>query len=164
MTEPETTELSEPQPVSLTPGDPSKIKPRLTIVETVSYQPPNRQASQVSSGFSRDLETYEQPYEREMVATEEWQPLINEQCWVKECSLVHVTNEEGRYLQVNPSEEEQEATAAKVLEISFGTANLLGHWEVRPGEAFRGTPSHPKALFIRCRSGEACFTLHVFPR
>lgn len=152
------------EPTGMKPGDPTQIQPRLTIVETVYYQTPNTPASQVSSSFMRSLETHEQPYERKMVATEEWQPLINEQCWVKECSLILVTNEEGRYLQVNPTEEEREATAAKVLEISFDITNLTGDWEVPPGETFRGNPRHPQALFIRCRSGEARFTLHVFPR
>ena len=86
--------------------------------------------------------------------------------------MLVVHNTEGKFLQVNPTDEEREEAARKVLEICFAVPiHELGMaikteftWLVLPGESMRGYPSHPKELYIRSQLGVAKYTIHLLPR
>lgn len=139
------------------------LKSRLTVVESLYHQASGEEGMMVSSRFSRDLESDDQAYgPRRLKATEEWQPL---DCgWVEEMGMVSITNEEGKRLQVNPTEKEKEATAKKVLELAL-TPNPDSLWSflIPPGESFRGYPSTQK-LWIRSQSGITRFSNFVIPK
>lgn len=134
---------------------------RLTVVDTVYYQSPDMPATSAESRFSRELDnTDQQPYVRRTKVTEEWAAL---DCgWLNECSMLLLVNEEGRGLQKIPTPEEKKEIAFKVLEIRFGSE--LVEWLIPPGESLRGYPVNPNQMFVRCRSGEAKLTIHLFPR
>lgn len=145
----------------------TKIKDRITVVDMLYHQRVDKKIRLIESRFSRELEISKQPYEREFEATEEWQPL---DCgWLEgKVGMLAITNDEGRFLEVIPTEEEREAVALKVLEIAYdpGDPNhhIPGSWLVPPGESMRGSPSHAESLEIRCQSGTAKFTLHLLPK
>ena len=143
--------------------NPTKIKPRLTVLETVYHQTPSKQPHTVATTSVRICETHEQVYTRELIATEEWQPVVDKCCWLDSYSLIHVKNEAGTGLVANPSEKEQAAIDAQVLELSFSEDNV-GSFHLGPGETFRGNPQGPNHLLIRSLSGDTDYTLTVFPR
>lgn len=110
--------------------------------------------------FRRDCETDEQPLSRQFVATEEWQPL--ELFWLAGAGKVgYLVIENSEEFGWNPTKEQREKVAMKVIELTFDGEHCF---EVRPGEQFPSSPSHPEELRIRCRSGEAKYVLTAFPR
>ena len=134
-------------------------KSRLTVVETVYHQNPKEQPTCVDSRHTQVIEGDEQVWQRRCKVGEEWTPI--DQGWIEACSCFHVRNDEGRFL-INPTDAEREEVAARVLEIAF--AGQVQHaWLVRPGMTFRGEPSEARSLLIRCRSGEARYTVTFFP-
>ena len=154
-------------------GNPPKseapIPDRLTVVETVYHRSIGQEPSMFDSRFSRELKTRDQPYgPRRLVATEKW--ALVDLGWVKSAGMIVVRNEEGQHLQANPTEQERAETRRKVLEIAWQEtvdnpeieepSNYS--WLVPPGESFRGYPACSK-LLIRCRSGNAKYTLFVVP-
>lgn len=145
------------------------VKDRLTVVESVYHQPFGEDPVEIPSRFSRNLKTREQLYCRRLVATEKWEPL---DCgWLGNAvGMLVVSNNEGKNQQVNPTNEEREVLAAKVLELfcSQGDRTMLSaarqaHWLVPPGESMRGCPAAAQKIHIRCQSGTAKFTLHLIP-
>jgi len=145
------------------------LKNRLTVVGSIYFVAANEQPESVDTGFSRDLASEEQPYRRRLKATEEWQRL---DCgWIKEASQVFIANEEGKGLQVNPTDEEREDIARRIIEVSFcedgegpNDTFISSVWLVSPGESMRGLPSRVDRLCVRCQHGTARFTLYIVPR
>lgn len=145
----------------------SVIKPpfrdRMTVVEKVYHQPKDGEASCFETVFEQFLDSDESPYSRRTKVSEEWQEL--KYGWLTDderpVGMVCVRNEEGRYLQRNPSDEERQVMSAKVLEI--GTHDLAIH-QVLPGQTARFTPVPEVPLYIRCRDGECSYTLFAVPR
>lgn len=134
---------------------------RVTVVEQVYHQILNGQPHLVESRFSRDLESDEQAYERRLKVGEAGVPL---DCgWVTKASQLLIINEEGRNLQVNPTDEERKKLSEKVLEVYY-VQSLTSPWLVLPGESMRGCPSTLEGLRIRSQSGIIRFTLHVIPK
>lgn len=149
------------------PSTKKPLRDRLTVVSHVYHQRAGKDPKSIESKFCRDLESKGQLYEREMEATEEWQPL---DCgWVTDVGMMVVLNQEGQNLQVHPTDEEREATAKKVLELAYdfhdGTGPCgLHSWLIPPGESFQGFPSQAASLYIRSQSGVAEYTLYLIPR
>lgn len=136
------------------------IKDRLAVVETAYHQQFGKQPHSIETRFSRQLSTQNQLYERQLVATEEWYPL---DCgWLESTGMMVLVNNEGKFLQVQPTDEEREAAERKVLEVSYQDAphNV---WLILPRESMRAQPGDVRKLRIRCQSGVARFTLCLFP-
>ena len=134
---------------------------RVTVVEQVYHQILNEQPHLVESRFSRGLQSDEQAYERRLKVDEGGMPL---DCgWLTEASQLLIINEEGRNLQVIPTDEERKELAKKVLEIFFGD-RPDNCWLVPPGESMRACSNTLHALKIRSQSGTIRFTLHVIPK
>jgi hypothetical protein len=118
------------------------------------------------SRFGRMLVTEEQPFVRKSKIGLEWQPL--ETGWVKDCACILLINEEGKLGHVYPTEEEKREVAERIIEL--GTVNgtddsAVADWEIPPGESFRGSPALDlRLLRIRCRQGEARYTLVLVPK
>ncbi len=157
------------------PGESEEVSPpkrplqdRLTVVSHVYHQRVGRNPKVIECKFTRDLESRQQVYERELEATEEWQPL--DHGWLKDSvRMLVITNQEGQNLQVHPTDEEREATAKRVLCLAYGSNNgphpcLDCCWLVPPGESFQGFPSQISQLCIRSQSGITEYTLYLIPR
>lgn len=144
---------------------PPALKSRLTVICTVYHQPLAEGAASAESHFARWLETDEQPCIRRLKATPEWQPI--EGLWLTESGMLCLTNDEGRFPQVQPTDEERRAAATKVLEVGVlmesGVPVTL-FARILPGESARFQPHDLTALRIRCRAGVAKYTASVFPR
>lgn len=133
---------------------------RLVVVETVYHQPADAEPTAAESRFGRWLTTDEQPYVRRGRIGEEWQPLVAaEACWLDQSSMVVITNQEGGF-HLQPTEQQQAEMDARVLEVGREGSVLL---VVPPGESARFQPWDLTALRVRCRSGEAKYTVAIFP-
>lgn len=137
---------------------------RLTVVEMVYHRPYGEETLAVDTRFTRKVDSGEQPYQRlchkpTNMATEEWKEL--DFGWLKESiGMIVIVNNEGFY-PLNPTEEEEKEVESRVIEIGYSEKDT---WEIPPRESFRGTPSNPSGLRIRCRSGMAKYTLTVLPK
>jgi hypothetical protein len=151
-------ETPVPEEISGMPKISPPPKNRLTVVETVYHQVSGEQPQSVESRFDRELQSDEQMYQRCKVATEEWQPL--DLGWVPDPGTIVIENNEGILQQVNPTPEQQEELAKKILVLSQDSG--LG-FEVRPGESFRFSHDAPGVLLLRCRSGSARYRISVIP-
>ncbi len=137
------------------------MRDRITVVEQVTYQQNNREPNSSRNTYVRYVESAEQLYHRiEVIATEEWQPLIPNGCWILNVGCLLIISEGTKFI-LQPTEEEQAEADAKILEITDCRDNS---WLVYPKETFRGSPTHPEELLIRSQSGEARYTITVFPK
>jgi len=137
------------------------IKDSLTVVETIYHRPIAEEPSAIDNRYCRELDTKEQPYgPRKFTIENEWQSL--DTGWLKEnVGMFVLTNEEGRKLSVNPSEEEKKETSAHILEVGFmGSSDV---WLVPPKESFRGYPKDVTRVRVRCQQGQAKCKLFVIP-
>ena len=130
----------------------------LTVVETVYHQPAGEEPTAVSVQFVRPLETQEQPYVRKIKVGEQWQPL--DLGWVEQPGMILLVNDEGKFTQVNPTDEERAEAESKVIAVG----NDSGSWLVYPGSCFRGEAAPFSDVAVRCKSGVARATIHVYPR
>ena len=135
------------------PIDASKYEPReglkskLTIVEMVYFRAPGESAIGIESRYSRELATDEQPCERRLKATENWQAL--DTGWLKKVGTIVITN--------------REATIGEILEVAYCDSPQDG-WLILPGESMRALPKDVKRLMVRSHSKVIRFTAHFFPR
>lgn len=142
------------------------LKPRITVVETLYHQGVlGETPTTVTCQFSRELESDEQPYQRRCKVGEDPQPL--DIGWIEEVGEIHIQNEEGRSLQVQPTNEEKAESAKKVLWIVLhnkASSYWPGLLRIPAGESQRLLPIYPEELWISSRSGTTRFTITVFPR
>ncbi len=138
----------------------AQSKNRETVVETVCHRVVGEEATSLETGYSRDLESDEQVYERRAVATEKWQPL---DCgWLEgNVGLLIIRNEGGKSPQVNPTEAEKEELAKRVIEIAYPVS---GRWLIPPGASMRGYPIDASNLAIRCQHSTAKYRLFLIPK
>lgn len=120
---------------------------RLTVVEMVYFQLVGENPIGAESRYVRGLTTEEQPCERRLKATENWQHL--DRGWLEQVSTLVISN--------------REKVAEKVLEVAYCDAPH-DCWLVLPGESMRATPSDATRIMVRSQSGTTRFTAHLFPR
>lgn len=141
-------ESDQPEPEQSEP----KQKPqpdRITVVESVYHQRFTKQPTGVESRFSRNLDTREQPYTRQLTATKDWQPL---DCgWLKSVGMLVISND--------GSEND--------LLVGYGRGHDV-NWIIPPGESMRGYPFDASSLRVCCQNVDdetatAEFTVHLFP-
>lgn len=139
------------------------MQDRITVIEQVYHQPEGKSPTLSDSRYDRLLESKGQPYKRiELEVSEEWQPLIPQGCWLDKPGMIFITNEEGRYFAVNPTQEELEAINRRVLLISERQTDL-DSWMVHPRESFKGNHTNPLGLKVRCEKGQAKYNITVYP-
>lgn len=144
----------------------------VTIVSTVYHRAsPHDESTSVLCNFGRDLASDEQPCgPRTVKVGEEWQPL--ELGWLKDCvGMVIITNEEGRFPQRKPSEEEKAEAAERMLQVAvvmmvdWATEHLTVPFAlVLPTETLCFCPADASALRVRCRKGTAKVTITLLPK
>lgn len=152
-------------------------KSRITVVDMVYHQPADLPPTTMlgdAMRFSRELESDEQPYERRLLATEDWKPL---DCgWISKVGMLLLRNDEG-FFSVRPTPEQRAEVALRVIEITFdyclnpSDSPLCSSTDpygrcilVPPGESCRFFPEDAKSLRVRCRSGRAQYTISLSPR
>ena len=138
---------------------------RLTVKTVLYHQQPGEQPTQVERSYSRSLATKDQPYSHKIDVGDAALPVPMETGWIQNpanIGTVVIQNEEGFFLQTNPTQEQKDEAAKKVLELFTmeGTPPIL----IYPREDVRICPSDYSKLRIRCQSGSAKFTLWLFPR
>ena len=141
-----------------------------TVVEMDTHQLPRESGVTSESRYQRRCHSDEQVYQRTITLDEKWRPL--DTGWVKEPALVKISNEEGIYWQVVPTQEEREEVETHVIEICFLPADVLERSperpppdiEVPPAESSRFCPGCPERISIRCRSGLAKAKIFVVPK
>lgn len=137
------------------------------VVESVYHQGAGEEPTAVESRFFRLLQTDEDPYLRRTKVGEDWKAVSCD--WVDRPSVLTLSNEEGRGLQVQPTPEQAAATAAKVILVGVevegvGVSLVLPFARIEPGESCRFCPADVGRLRLRSLSGEARYSLGAFPR
>ena len=146
---------------------------RLVCLDKVVFRSPTGGSiAPLDIGFTRILETDDQPYQRRIEVDWGWH--LVDLGWLDGgCSMIVVQNREGIFTQVQPTQEERDEAARKIVELSFWEipakesprykSETSGRWLIYPTECFRGSPSSSQ-LFLRCRHGKARCTITAFPR
>lgn len=137
---------------------PVVLKSRMTVVDSVYFQPPHEEATVTDCRFSCELESDEQPYQRQMKVGETWQPL--DRGWLDSAAMLVVRNDEGRFTQEQPTREDRAKAAAKVVVLAFGDRPAV---LVRPGRSARFEPNLLEEITLRCESGTARVTVTLIP-
>lgn len=138
---------------------------RITIVETVSFQPLSSEAVSFQNSSSKILDTEEQPFVRKAKLGPDWAKV--EKGWIQRASLMLLTNEEGKTFQVQPSAEQLEEVSSRIIEVFFGSQpypDTAPHCLVFPTMSLRITPNDIDSVFVRCKGvGGAKYTLLLTP-
>lgn len=135
---------------------------RVTIIAQVYCQQTDEDPIVGECRFMRWLETLEQAVSRTIQIGEQWAPL--DMLWLKTCSMVMLTNEEGRRFVRVPTKRQLEAAEAKVVKIGKQTEHgveLIGQIRARHIALFE--PEDVHALRLRCVSGVAKVTMRLVP-
>lgn len=134
---------------------------RMTVVETVSYSPPNEESVGFDSRFGKLLKTTEQPYMRRTVIGVGWQPLDLGWLKDKEVAMIMIYNLESlRGLARQPTEKQKSEILEKVIEVSF-SKKKDELFLIYAGESARFLPSG--TIYLRSRSGESRYKVAVIP-
>lgn len=121
------------------------------MAESVYHQRKGRQPVTVGCRpFSRDTESDEQPYSREVTAGPEWQ--VVDCGWVVRAGMIVVTN-------LEPSPRKSPPTGTQ-LELGVGT-EPTPFAVVSPGESIRLTPARP--ISMRTSGGSVRCLVNALP-
>ncbi len=114
--------------------------------------------------WGRWLETDEAPFMHpKFVVGEEWKPLPTG--WLEQCSMMEVVNLEVWDGWGQPSDEQIQAVAEKVVEVGLAiTGQIVVLSTIPPGESRAWEPADLKALRLRCRKGQAKCRVYLVPK
>ena len=147
-----------PEEIVLKPKE-AKYKSRIVVIENIYHQVTGEQPMCVESRYTKHLDTEEQVYQRRLVVDQK--PRLLDLGWVEIPAMIHVQNEEGRNLQVVPTEEELEEIKLKDIILSY-----TDYWEgfiIPPGESQKFIPTGTSSLIIRSNHDKAKCTITVYP-
>jgi hypothetical protein len=138
----------------------------LTVVEMVYHQLTAGQPVVAESRFGRPLKTDEQPYRRTFRLGEQWVSV--ETGWVDQPAMLMISNETGKGLTANPTQEMRDELSRKVIEMGVSVCSVIEDTvvpvlKILPGESFRGQPSEIGSLRVRCAHGETKCTVTAIP-
>lgn len=131
----------------------------LTTVEQVYLQQAGQEPICVESRYSEAIQTEEQPWIRRKLIKEEWQPL--DTGWVNPPGVVCLKNEATKR-QVNPTPEETQEDAQKILVLAIEADDNTIFTEISPGTSCR--LKLVRVPFIRCLRGQTHMSLLCCPR
>jgi hypothetical protein len=133
--------------VESAPRTPKKVGSRITFLETIAHTRPGKQPTAVESRWTRSVDSSEQVYTRQITVGKDWTKL--DPGWITSCALLHIKNEEGRFV-VNPTEFELELLKKKIVEVEFSQPNAMSSGIlVRPGKTSTFEPNDLKTIFLR---------------
>lgn len=135
---------------------------RITMHLIINHDHVGSNPKQVIGIFQGYLETKEQPYERRLTVGTVWSPIETGWLQYSDVGLLFLINKAGTGLMVNPSPEEREALADKVVEVSFGKnkADLI----VRPGRFIPIEVKDIRKVSLRAPNDPVEIELTLFPR
>lgn len=137
---------------------------KIVVKETVYWQSRGSNPQSVSVGFSRLVNSEEQPYIRTRLKVSE-EYLKMDTGWLAKSSLVVVENlPEVR--QTIPTPEQLKAARSRVLEISVtDDDSIMPFCHVPVGESVRLCPPHGKVdrFLLKCLSGTTSVTVTALP-
>jgi len=138
---------------------------RITVVDSVYWSTEDGQPVQISSRFSRPLESEEQPYIRRITVGEEWQPL--DLGWVGKVGLLVLANEPTPR-RVQPTAEERDEDDARVVLVVWDRNLPYAGICIPPREDCRLRPimlagQEKVSLWIRCLNGITKVTVNAIP-
>ena len=140
--------------------EPKKPIPRLTIVETLYHRTIESGIAEYVGRFTRDLQSDDEPYQRQKKIGEEWEPL--DTGWLEvNVGTVFIQNKAGTDLMRVPSDGEKEAISRQAIVIRFnGSDGLI----IPPKESARFCPVNSSTIEICSLSGTIRYSLCVVPR
>lgn len=133
------------------------MRPRVIVVEQVTYQGGEPTLGFSQPPYSRDVQSDEQPYQRVMTIGEEWQLL--DFGWIKDnCGMLLVANKRPQR-STYPTPDEARAVEDAVIEFTVGGL-VFGYVPV--GEDCRICPVGQWQ--VRCRKGKAQIVVTAIPK
>jgi hypothetical protein len=138
----------------------------LTVVEMVYHQLTAGQPVVAESRFGRPLKTDEQPYRRTFRLGEHW--ISVETGWVDRPAMLMITNETGKRLVANPTQQVRDELSRKIIEVGVSVCSVIEDtvvpvFKILPGESFRGQPFEINSLRVRCAYGETKCSITAIP-
>lgn len=135
---------------------------RITCVLQLYHEQDGEQPDGVRLAFVAPSKYNVQRYQRRMKIDEADNPL--DIGWFKphEVGSILIENLEGKGLQVQPTDEEREDIARRIIDVR--EAGGTSSWLVPPGGFFLGCPSSAEKVLIRCQHGSAKIGLSIYPR
>jgi hypothetical protein len=135
---------------------------RLTVVENVVHRSNSPRTTNVPSRFSRQLTLDEQVWQRTKVVTYQWELL--EAGWIRAASMVVIQNlGHPNPPPGNPTPEQKEDLATRVLWVCFDERCLRPDILIPPGESGRFSPAALERVSLRMARAEARVAVYVFP-
>ena len=140
----------------------------LTIIDTIYHRVQGENPSEIRNTHFQELTSEEQqPYKRQCRVSESG-ALLDLGWFVdkpSQISYLHLSNDEGKFLTVNPTDEERSAVAAKVLFLSFRKDGRdTPFCQIVPGDSLRLNPTDIASLHLSSASGTTRFTITVYPK
>lgn len=138
------------------------MKDRITVVKQIYHQQAELDPTLEDCRYETILKTEdEQPYQRvRLPVGEEWQSLIPKGSWLDRIGLIVIKNlKEIR--ETNPTEEEAQAIADRVLQIRY--MDSQHYWSVPPDAVQDFYPSDYQSLLIRCQRGRTRYNVTLYP-
>lgn len=142
-----------------------KIGPRLTVVQQVYHQRPDMSPSQYEHRWDVILEIDEQPYYRERTLQPDEEHSID--CgWIEKPGTLLIENQEGLFTGKNPTPEEREDVAGRVLHLSIADSFEI---VIRPGDCQRlclnpENPSLNQLMIAHLSDSPVRYAITVFSR
>jgi hypothetical protein len=137
-------------------------KSRIVVVETVHYQQDDAQPNTITHRFNRFTQTDEQAFMRLMTVGESWQSI--NAGWLDQVGMLVIINREGAFRQGQPTQQQRDEMAQRILEITFGSYPPFHiDMTIPPGESLRLYPTDLSRIRIKCHKGEAKTTIWAAP-
>ena len=138
---------------------------RITLILRAYHHSTDEQPFSIEPepNYTTECKTKEDPWTRRMKVGEEWEEV--DLGWLQDTAgLVVLINTEGTHRsQVNPSQEQRDETAKKLVEVRTceGDINPL---LLPPGEFLPIKVDNPRLLKIKSEHGRARVTVYAFPK
>lgn len=147
------------------PRNDGPLPARVTLRESIYYQPATEQPTAVESIYAYELSPNAiGMYTAQARVGQAWRPLLPDD---SPCSMIHVENLEALGTQVRATEEEEAALKGKVLEIGISDDDdrTMAFTVVRPGRSLRLEPCNCGKLMVRAKDGAVAvkYALTVIP-
>jgi len=149
---------------------PKKLQGRVVVVESIYHQPANDQPKVVDNSYLCRIDSDEQAYgPRRAEVGEAWQPL--DVGWIKCASVMAIRNEEGKFTQTIPTEDQIAEAEAKVIEVGIQdgvpgpmSSKVFSFAVLSTQQSLRIPPSNLSNYRIRCVKGTARYSISLFPK
>ncbi len=135
---------------------------RITCVLQLYHEQDGEQPDGIRLAFVAASKYNVQRYQRRMKIDSTDNPL--DIGWFKphEVGSILIENLEGKGLQVQPTDEEREDIARRIIEVRQD--GETSSWLVPPGGFILGNPSDPSKVRLSCQHGSAKIGLSIYPR